>query len=1053
MIRSHKNDKNQNQIKERKYIDSLLFLIRFIIKFNFVKSPQKFDKYFFRIIIDVVSNIFNSFPIRMSNLKKIVSMSAVAMLGVTNLLTPFSFADAATWYDALTDDDLKQHALRFIMPNKDVYLYAVTEANHYFVRYNGNTHTSWNMPDSEFIYDQEWELSGNVFKKTWYTFSGWNTQPNGNGTSYVNKAKVLNWTTENNDIVNIHAQWKVNRYNITYDLNDDSGTSSWSHSLTPSSLAYDETWNIANPTRTWYWFSGWDITNMDSESHIVWWEASNASSATGVMGTEFKNLNATDGATVKFAAKWTRNPNTKYKVEHYLETLTTGQYPSTAEDTDNLTGPTDTTVTPETKTYIWFEPNAVNTPTSGNIDSDGNKVFRYEYIRKSFNLTLNAGRWIALVKGAGTVTAEKSSTTSATISFKYDEPVTLNFTLKTWYQNGAWTGYSGAASSFNMPASHQTKTANATPIVYTINADPKWGTVSPANPTSYTVESGDITLTNPTRLNSTFAWWTGWIVGWEQLSSATETVKIASGSIWNRKYTATWTCHSWYYLSNDTTKCIPNSNTEYTVRHYKQDLDWTYNVTPESVTQTWTTDDHVDPRPKNYVWFEVVTPLNTEPTINWNGTTVVDVQYRRLSYAWTIQNPTWVEASSITASAAGAHPTWTEWTYKYDDTVTISATLAPGYIFNGWTVEDASGHTVTVTNPTSLTNATFIMPASSVIITPDVTKIGYTITYNLNSGSVTTANPTSYNVETTTFTLNNPTRLNSTFVWWSGWIVGQTPTTQSTVTIAKWSVWNRSYEAIWSCHTWYHAEWNSCVANEYQGKVDYHDGEHWASETISFTYDQVTNLPNPEQSWYNFVWWRITWMSGWVEHIIGTLPVTGDTVDSTKATEFMNLSTEQWMTDITFTAIWEARNDTLYKVYHYYQNTGDNKYVLSGTAVEYSWTTDEGIDLNRIMEKTFGFHNHAGVWTYWAYTWWNVNGPAWAAKTQITIDKHGNTVIYFYYDRNVRNVYLSGDVNIATLSGSGAYKYGADVTATATAKTWYHFVRWEKRNSSWWTWS
>jgi hypothetical protein len=39
---------------------------------------------------------------------------------------------------------------------------------------------------------------------------------------------------------------------------------------------------------------------------------------------------------------------------------------------------------------------------------------------------------------------------------------------------------------------------------------------------------------------------------------------------------------------------------------------------------------------------------------------------------------------------------------------------------------------------------------------------------------------------------------------------------------------------------------------------------------------------------------------------------------------------------VTITAIWEARNDTPYKVYHYYQNTGDNKYTLSGTAVEYS---------------------------------------------------------------------------------------------------------------------
>jgi hypothetical protein len=70
-------------------------------------------------------------------------MSAVAILGVTNMLTPLSYAqEAAKPYDSLTNDDLEHAALRFNMPDRDVYLYAVTEANKYFVKYNGNTHTS-----------------------------------------------------------------------------------------------------------------------------------------------------------------------------------------------------------------------------------------------------------------------------------------------------------------------------------------------------------------------------------------------------------------------------------------------------------------------------------------------------------------------------------------------------------------------------------------------------------------------------------------------------------------------------------------------------------------------------------------------------------------------------------------------------------------------------------------------------------------------------------------------------------------------------------------------
>ena len=78
----------------------------------------------------------------MSNFRKFISMSAVAILGATNLLTSLTYAQEAKPYDSLTGDDLKNHALRFIMPNKDVYLYAETEANTYTVTYSGTTKTS-----------------------------------------------------------------------------------------------------------------------------------------------------------------------------------------------------------------------------------------------------------------------------------------------------------------------------------------------------------------------------------------------------------------------------------------------------------------------------------------------------------------------------------------------------------------------------------------------------------------------------------------------------------------------------------------------------------------------------------------------------------------------------------------------------------------------------------------------------------------------------------------------------------------------------------------------
>ena len=77
---------------------------------------------------------------------------------------------------------------------------------------------------------------------------------------------------------------------------------------------------------------------------------------------------------------------------------------------------------------------------------------------------------------------------------------------------------------------------------YTITYDLAGGALpnGDANPGSYTVESEDITLANPTKTGHAFAGWTG-----TGLDGASETVTIAQGSIGDRAYTATWTANSY----------------------------------------------------------------------------------------------------------------------------------------------------------------------------------------------------------------------------------------------------------------------------------------------------------------------------------------------------------------------------------------------------------------------------------------------------------------------------------------------------------------------------
>jgi uncharacterized repeat protein (TIGR02543 family) len=84
-----------------------------------------------------------------------------------------------------------------------------------------------------------------------------------------------------------------------------------------------------------------------------------------------------------YRAVWTPNTDTAYLVEHYQQQLD-GTY--ALADTDNLTGTTDTSVTPEVKDYTGFTAPAVQTAT---ILPDGSMVVKYQYTRDSYTLSFD----------------------------------------------------------------------------------------------------------------------------------------------------------------------------------------------------------------------------------------------------------------------------------------------------------------------------------------------------------------------------------------------------------------------------------------------------------------------------------------------------------------------------------------------------------------------------------------------------------------------------------------------------------------------------------------
>jgi len=187
------------------------------------------------------------------------------------------YEDAATIKNLADEQDEAYH------------LYALWTANSYKVKYNKNADdATGEMADSTHAYDAEnQKLTTNGFTKTGYTFTGWNTQSNGAGTSYTDGQYISNLTSDVNGQIELYAQWSPITYTVEYDGNGSTGGS-----MDNSSYKYDEEKALtANGfAKTGYTFTGWkngDDTYTDEQS--------------------VKNLTAENGDTVTLIAQWTAN--------------------------------------------------------------------------------------------------------------------------------------------------------------------------------------------------------------------------------------------------------------------------------------------------------------------------------------------------------------------------------------------------------------------------------------------------------------------------------------------------------------------------------------------------------------------------------------------------------------------------------------------------------------------------------------------------------------------------------------------------------------------------
>lgn len=137
----------------------------------------------------------------------------------------------------------------------DITLYAQWKANQYAVAFDANKGAG-TMGEQTFQYDVKQALSGNMFTRDGYTFTGWNTKPDGSSTAYTDKQEVVNLTAQNGGKVTLYAQWKAAPSQLAYDANSDTATGE----TTATSGVTDQTVNAADNgyENQGYTFTGWN---------------------------------------------------------------------------------------------------------------------------------------------------------------------------------------------------------------------------------------------------------------------------------------------------------------------------------------------------------------------------------------------------------------------------------------------------------------------------------------------------------------------------------------------------------------------------------------------------------------------------------------------------------------------------------------------------------------------------------------------------------------------------------------------------------------------------
>ena len=318
--------------------------------------------------------------------------------------------------------------------------------------------------------------------------------------------------------------------------------------------------------------------------------------------------------------------------------------------------------------------------------------------------------------------------------------------------------------------------------------------------------------------------------------------------------------------------------------------------------------------------------------------------------------------------------------------ITLNNPTKEGYEFAGWTGSNGFVPSMSVTIQSGKTG--------NLSFTANWVK-NYSITYNLNGGTVAVANPTSYNINSGDITLNNPTKEGYEF---SGWTGSNGTTASTSVKIPKGSTGNKNYTGNWKANT-YTVKFNA-------------NGGSGSMSNESFTYDTEKALtanaftaPTATGYTYSFL--------GWSTNSAATSATYTDKQSVKNLTSTNNGTVNLY-------AIWSKTANT-------YKITYNGNGATGGSTAETSFTYG-----NTASVRSNGFTR-----TNYSFTGWNTkadgSGTPYAAGASYT--SAANLTLYAQWKRESFTLEWAGG-----LLKYGKYLGSGSIIGSASNSGWKRIV-------------